>query len=153
MNEILQEAGITISETTIVYAIAIAVILLTLVALFTGTKNVKAILKTTAEVILTEHKLTDEKIEKMYDDLVSKIKVVLKKPDKSGKVPLINKLLIVLVSVPITKKFVLKQVNNFLDELELEECKNVPEKVEIPEKTETEPTEEKEEENKVEEVK
>ena len=117
MLDILKEAGFNIDETTFIYIAAILVIILLIVSLVTKSGSVKEVLKVVAEAIIVDQKINDEKLEKIFDDLVVKVKTALKKPDKDGKVPLINKLLIVLISIPITKKFVLKQVKNFIDEI------------------------------------
>lgn len=117
MLDILKEAGFNIDETTFIYIAAILVIILVIVSLVTKSGSVKAVLKVVAEAIIVDQKINDEKLEKIFDDLVVKVKTALKKPDEDGKVPLINKLLIVLISIPITKKFVLKQVKNFIDEI------------------------------------
>ena len=117
MLDILKEAGFNIDETTFIYIAAILVIILVIVSLVTKSGSVKEVLKVVAEAIIVDQKINDEKLEKIFDDLVIKVKTALKKPDKDGKVPLINKLLIVLISIPITKKFVLKQVKNFIDEI------------------------------------
>lgn len=117
MLDILNEAGFNIDETTFIYIAAILVIILVIVSLVTKSGSVKAVLKVVAEAIIVDQKINDEKLEKIFDDLVVKVKTALKKPDEDGKVPLINKLLIVLISIPITKKFVLKQVKNFIDEI------------------------------------
>lgn len=117
MLDILREAGFNIDETTFIYIAAILVIILVIVSLVTKSGSVKAVLKVVAEAIIVDQKINDEKLEKIFDDLVVKVKTALKKPDEDGKVPLINKLLIVLISIPITKKFVLKQVKNFIDEI------------------------------------
>lgn len=117
MLDILNEAGFNIDETTFIYIAAILVIILVIVSLVTKSGSVKAVLKVVAEAIIVDQKINDEKLEKIFDDLVVKVKTALKKPDEDGKIPLINKLLIVLISIPITKKFVLKQVKNFIDEI------------------------------------
>ena len=117
MLDILKEAGFNIDETTFIYIAAILVIILVIVSLVTKSGSVKEVLKVVAEAIIVDQKINDEKLEKIFDDLVVKVKTALKKPDNDGKVPLINKLLIVLISIPITKKFVLKQVKNFIDEI------------------------------------
>lgn len=120
MNELLQELGITLTpahETMIVYVLAICIIAITLYVIFANTKDVKGVLKAVAEIIFDENKITDEKIEEFYDRFMLAIKTTLKRPNDKGKIPLINKILLLLLSIPYTKKIIMYKVKEFIKEL------------------------------------
>lgn len=150
MNELLQEIGITLTpahEALIVYVVAICIIALTLYVLFANTKDVKGVLKAVAVVIFDEHKISDEKIEEVYDRFMLAIKATLKRPNDKGKIPIVNKILIVLLSIPYTKKIIVHKVKEFVKELREDAEKEAKalkkdEQIKIDDKVEEESTEE-----------
>lgn len=108
-----------LSEATLIY-ILVAVILVILVAGFIASgADLKAAYQAVASEIIKEAAEAGVTVDTLFDSIFTKVKTYLRTPDpETGKVKKINRILCILISLPMVKSTVINTVKKHISQIE-----------------------------------
>ena len=104
-----------ISEQTLMYILVGLILVIAIIGFIVSGADLKTIYKTVAGEIVNEAEAAGVTVESLFDTIFTRVKTYLRTPDKeTGKVPKINRVLIILISLPLVKSMCIKTVKKHI---------------------------------------
>lgn len=104
-----------ISEQTLMYILVGLILVIAIIGFIVSGADLKTIYKTVAGEIVNEAEAAGVTVESLFDTIFARVKTYLRTPDKeTGKVPKINRVLIILISLPLVKSMCIKTVKKHI---------------------------------------
>lgn len=105
-----------LSEQTLMYLLVALIIVIAVIGFMISGADLKAVYKSVAGELVAEAESAGVTVESLFDTIFTRVKSYLRTPDKeTGKVPKINRILVILISLPLVKSMCIKAVKNHIE--------------------------------------
>ena len=105
-----------LSESTLMYLLVGLILVIAIVGFIVSGADLKSIYKVVAGELVAEAEASGVTVESLFDTIFKRVKDYLRTPNvETGKVPRINRVLIILISLPLVKSMCIKAVKNHIE--------------------------------------
>lgn len=105
-----------LSESTLMYLLVGLILVIAIVGFLLSGADLKSIYKVVAGELVNEAEASGVTVESLFDSIFKRVKDYLRTPNtETGKVPKINRVLIILISLPLVKSMCIKAVKKHIE--------------------------------------
>ena len=105
-----------LSESTLMYLLVGLILVIAIVGFIVSGADLKSIYKVVAGELVAEAEASGVTVESLFDTIFKRVKDYLRTPNaETGKVPRINRVLIILISLPLIKSMCIKAVKKHIE--------------------------------------
>lgn len=105
-----------LSESTLMYLLVGLILVIAIVGFIVSGADLKSIYKVVAGELVAEAEASGVTVESLFDTIFKRVKDYLRTPNvETGKVPRINRVLIILISLPLVKSMCIKAVKKHIE--------------------------------------
>lgn len=105
-----------LSEATMMYLLVGLILVIAIVGFIVSGADLKSIYKVVAGELVAEAETSGVTVESLFDTIFKRVKDYLRTPNaETGKVPRINRVLIILISLPLIKSMCIKAVKKHIE--------------------------------------
>lgn len=105
-----------ISEQTLMYILVLLILVIAVIGFFVSGADLKSIYKIVAGELVNEAETAGVTVESLFDTIFTRVKTYLRTPDKeTGKVPKVNRVMIILISLPLVKTMCIRTVKKHIE--------------------------------------